>query len=148
MKRTRNERTQEGCQPLCTRLPGISQKDGGGGEEGEGRGRAWAYYLRNAHGARSLLTLKHSSQVSATRKGSVPVWSGEGSGIWSHTLVTFMLGETCQYSLLPVAGTLPSGKPVQSRNHLVGPQAQARVYMQASGLSQPKLPLPTLVTVF
>lgn len=59
-----------------------------------------------------------------------------------------MLGETSQHSLLPVAHSLRSGQPAQSRSHPAGPQAQARVYMQASGLPQPKLPLPTLITVF
>lgn len=137
MNGTHQKQTQGGCQPLCCRLSGISREDGGKGKAEAGR--AWAYYLRNVRG-KVLAYLKHSSQVSTTRKGSVPIWNGKCSGIWPHTLATFMLGETSQLSLLPVAHSLPSGQPAQSRSHPVGPQAQARAYMQASGLPSPSFP--------
>lgn len=47
-------------------------------------------------GARSLLTLKPSSQVSTTGKGSGPAWNGKASGDWPHFLATFMLGEAAR----------------------------------------------------
>lgn len=124
MEHTRNEPRKRVSlsAPDCQ---GFLRRMGERGRQRQGLG----ILSQECAGARSLLTLKHSSQVSTTRKGSVPIWNGEGSGIWPHTLATFMLGETSQYSLLPVAGSLPSGKPVQSRNHPVRPQAQARVYM-------------------
>lgn len=65
-----------------------------------------------------------------------------------HTpLPPFMLGETSLYPLLPMASSLPSGMPAQSRHHLVGPQAQARVYMQAVGFPG-HASLAHVITVF
>lgn len=128
MKHTRNE-PRKGVSLSAADCQGFLGRRGARGRPRQGL----AHYLRNVQGQGPCLLLKHSSQLSTTRKGSVPIWNGKGSGIWPHTLATSMLGETSLYSLLPVASSLPSGKPAQSRRRLVGPQAQARVYMQASG---------------